>query len=130
MIGPSSMNGLKYMYWVREVFRALPNISAPVRGPFQSFKFQISQLFRARSFLPFRQLQKVDSFYPRMWYDKNTQSMHHRDRFSQQSSTIWPFWLKGWVFVYELRSCRFESRCNPSSRSNKIVVMKKECILV
>ena len=22
-----------------------------------------------------------------------------------------PIWLNGWVFVYELSSCRFESRC-------------------
>ena len=23
----------------------------------------------------------------------------------------WPFWLNGWVFVYELSGCGFESRC-------------------
>ena len=27
---------------------------------------------------------------------------------------IRPVWLNGWVFVYELSSCRFESSCNAS----------------
>ena len=40
-----------------------------------------------------------------------TQSqMHHTDKYSQQSSIIWPFWLNGWVFVYELSGFEFESR--------------------
>ena len=25
--------------------------------------------------------------------------------------TVWPLWLGGWVFVYELSSCGFESHC-------------------
>ena len=25
--------------------------------------------------------------------------------------TNWPVWLNGWVFVYKLSSCGFESRC-------------------
>ena len=42
-----------------------------------------------------------------------TQSqMHHTDKYSQQSSIIWPFWLNGWVFVYELSGFEFESRCS------------------
>ena len=27
-------------------------------------------------------------------------------------STIWPVWLNGWVFIYELCGCGFESRCS------------------
>ena len=36
--------------------------------------------------------------------------MHRPDRYSQLSSIIWPIWLNGWVFVYELSGCGFESR--------------------
>ena len=32
------------------------------------------------------------------------------DKYSQHSSIIWPVWLNGWVFVYELNGCGFESR--------------------
>ena len=31
---------------------------------------------------------------------------------SQQSSIIWPVWLNGWLFVYELSGCGFESSCS------------------
>ena len=31
------------------------------------------------------------------------------DKYSQHSSIIWSVWLNGWVFIYELRSCGFES---------------------
>ena len=27
-------------------------------------------------------------------------------------SIIWPVWLNGWVFLYELSGCGFESRCS------------------
>ena len=37
--------------------------------------------------------------------------MHLTDKYSQHSSIIWPVWLNGWVFVYELRGCGFESNC-------------------
>ena len=29
-----------------------------------------------------------------------------------KSEVIWPAWLNGWVFVYELSGCGFESSCN------------------
>ena len=35
--------------------------------------------------------------------------MHHTDKYSQHSSIIWPVWLNGWVFVYKLSGCGFES---------------------
>ena len=38
--------------------------------------------------------------------------MHLTDKYSQHSSIIWPFWLNGWVFVYELSGCGFESHCS------------------
>ena len=28
--------------------------------------------------------------------------MHRTEKYSQHSSVIWPFWLNGWMFVYEL----------------------------
>ena len=38
--------------------------------------------------------------------------MHHTDKYSQHSSIIWPVWLNGWVFIYELNGCGFESSCS------------------
>ena len=35
--------------------------------------------------------------------------MHRTDKYSQHSSIIWPVWPNGWVFVYELSGCGFES---------------------
>ena len=37
--------------------------------------------------------------------------MHRTDRYSQNSSIIWPVWLNGRVFVYKLSGCGFESTC-------------------
>ena len=37
--------------------------------------------------------------------------MDHTDKKSQHNSIIWPVWLNGWVFVYELSDCGFESHC-------------------
>ena len=45
----------------------------------------------------------------RTWHDKNIQS---NAPYSQHSSIIWPAWLNGWVFVYELSGCGFESSCS------------------
>ena len=39
--------------------------------------------------------------------------IHCTDMYSQHSSIIWPVWLNGWVFVYELSGCGFVSSCNP-----------------
>ena len=38
--------------------------------------------------------------------------MHCTDKYSQHSSIIWPVWLNGWVFVYELSGCGFKSSCS------------------
>ena len=37
--------------------------------------------------------------------------MHRTNKYSQQNSIIWPVWLNGRVFVYEISGCGFESRC-------------------
>ena len=37
--------------------------------------------------------------------------MHRTDKYSQHNSIIWLVWLNGWVFVYELSGCGFESSC-------------------
>ena len=38
--------------------------------------------------------------------------MHRTAKYSQHSWIIWPVWLNGWVFVYELSGCGFESSCS------------------
>ena len=38
--------------------------------------------------------------------------MQRTDKYSQHSSIIWPVWLNGWVFLYELSGCGFESSCS------------------
>ena len=43
---------------------------------------------------------------------KRYNQMHRTDKYSQHSSIIWPVWLNGWVFVYELSGSGFESRCS------------------
>ena len=35
--------------------------------------------------------------------------MYHTDKYSHHSSIIWPAWLNGWMFIYELSECGFES---------------------
>ena len=37
--------------------------------------------------------------------------MHLTDKYSQHSSIIWPIWPNGWVVVYDLSGCGFDSRC-------------------
>ena len=38
--------------------------------------------------------------------------MYRTDKYSQHSSIIWPVWLNGWVFVYQLSGCGFASSCS------------------
>ena len=38
--------------------------------------------------------------------------MHRTDKYSEHSSIIWPVWLNGWVFVYELSGCGFAYSCS------------------
>ena len=43
---------------------------------------------------------------------KTYNQMHRTDKYSQHWSIIWPVWPNGWLFVYELSGCGFESRCS------------------
>ena len=43
---------------------------------------------------------------------KSYNQMHRTDKYSQHCSIMWPVWLNGWVFVYELSGCGFVSRCS------------------
>ena len=43
---------------------------------------------------------------------KTYNQMHRTDKYSQHRSIIWPVWPNGWVFVYKLSGCGFESRCS------------------
>ena len=43
---------------------------------------------------------------------KTYSQMRSTDKYSQHSSIIWPVWLNGCVFVYELSGSGFESRCS------------------
>ena len=50
-------------------------------------------------------------YHPRVKLNFKFQ-MHYTDKYSQHSSIICPVWLNGWVFVYELSGCGFESGCS------------------
>ena len=43
---------------------------------------------------------------------KTYSQVHRADKYWQHSSIIWPVWPNGWVFVYELSGCGFESSCS------------------
>ena len=70
------------------------------------------RLLRARSSVAFRQtLERV--FTLKLVRDMTItySRMHCTDKYSQHSSIIWPVWLNGLVFLYELTGRGFESRC-------------------
>ena len=52
--------------------------------------------------------------------------MHLVDKYSQFSSSIWPVWPNGWVFVYKLNGCEFKSRCSHLKES-QVKKKKKLC---
>ena len=80
--------------------------------PLLTLKLQISHLLRARSFLTFRRTI-VCGFTLKLVLDMiiTYNQMHRTYKYSQHSSIIWPVRVNGWVFVYELSSSGFESRC-------------------
>ena len=47
----------------------------------------------------------------RMWHVITYSQIHRTGKHSQHGSIIWSVWLNGWVFVYELNGCGFESCC-------------------
>ena len=77
-----------------------------------SLKLQIWRLLWARSFKTFKQTV-VCGFTVKVVRDMiiTYSPMHRTDQYSQHSSIIWPAGLNGWVFVYKLSGCGFESRC-------------------
>ena len=77
-----------------------------------SLKLQIWCLLPARSSLTSRQTVEC-AFTLKLVRDMiiTYSQMHCTDKYSQHSSMIWLAWLNGWVFVYELSCCGFESRC-------------------
>ena len=75
------------------------------RVSLQSLKFQISCLFQERNSLTFI-LKCVRDMI--ITYSQ----MHRADKYSHYSSIIWSVWPNGWVFVWELGGCGFESRYN------------------
>ena len=48
--------------------------------------------------------------------------MHRKDKYSQHNSINWPVWLNGWVLVYELSGCGFESSCSQNAANMKITI--------
>ena len=48
-----------------------------------------------------------------MWHEKNTQLMHHTDKYSHGRTV----WLNDWEFACKLRGCEFGSSCNHLSLS-------------
>ena len=76
-----------------------------------SLKLQIWYLLWAWSSLSFRQTIEYGSTLKLVCDMITYTQMHRTDKYSQHRSIIWPVWLTGWVFVYELSSCGFESCC-------------------
>ena len=76
----------------------------------QLLKLQISCLFRTRSSLTFRATIECGLTLKRVRDLIKTYSrMNRTDKYAQRRSIIWPVWLNGWVFVYELSGCGFKS---------------------
>ena len=77
----------------------------------QSLKCRISRHLRARSSLKLN--IEFEFILKRVRGTTRTCSQSHRtDKYSEQSSIIWPVWLNGWMFVYELSVSGFESSCS------------------
>ena len=83
-----------------------------VRISILSLKLQIWCLLRAMSSLTFRHTIEC-GFTLKLVCDMiiTYSQIHRADKCSQDSSIIWSVWLNGWVNVYELSGCGFESRC-------------------
>ena len=79
---------------------------------FFRFLSEIWRLLRPRSFLTFRQTIEC-GFTLKVIRDMviTYSQMHRAGKYSQYSLIIWPIWVNGWVFIYELSGCGFRSRC-------------------
>ena len=76
-------------------------------------KPQIWRLLLATSYLTLRQTIEC-RFTLKLVRDMiiTFSQMDRTCKYSQHSSIIWPVWINGWVFVYELSGCGFESSCS------------------
>ena len=73
----------------------------------QNFDF-VTKLFFIKSSPPG---QLLENFNLRRYRCKvQQQDSNPQPLFVNESSIFWPVLLNGWVFVYELNGCRFESR--------------------
>ena len=78
-----------------------------------SHKLQILDLFQARSSLTFRQPWTIGFTLKHVCDIRRIYcQMYRKDKYSRHSSIIWPVWLNGWVFVYEVSDCGFQSCCS------------------
>ena len=75
-----------------------------------SLQPQIWHMLWVRSSLNFRQTTECRFTMKLIHHIIITYSqMNCTDNYSQHSSVIWPIWPYGWVFIYRLSGCRFES---------------------
>ena len=81
----------------------------------QSLILQIPHLFRARSTY-FDNLATIHCGFTKKCIPDmiRTYNQLHCTECSHHNSILWPVWLNGWVFVYKLSGCGFESCCGQS----------------
>ena len=80
-----------------------------VRVSLLSFELQLWRLLQARSSLTFRQIIDCGSTLKLVRDMMITYSqMYRTNKNSHYSSIIWPVWLNGWVYIYEVSDCGFE----------------------
>ena len=54
--------------------------------------------------------------------------MHSTDKYSHNSSIIWPVLLIGWLFVYELSGCGLESSCSHLNLNLRYPVCSEQAV--
>ena len=83
-------------------------------NPLQSLKLQISRaLVLGKEFLDIQATIEC-GFNLKCVRDMiiTYNQMHRTYKYSQHSSIICPVWPNGWVFLYKLSGCGFESHCS------------------
>ena len=82
--------------------------------PFQLLllKLYILHPLRATLSLIFRPLQSVDSLWNMyVTWQEHKVKIAGTNKCSQHSPVIWPVWLNGWVFIYDVSVFELESSC-------------------
>ena len=103
------INGIIWLVCLNRLTVSLRTKWLWVRFHLQSLKLQIFGLFRARSPLTFRHLERRFTMKLVLDMRRTYSQIHRKDKYSELSSIIWPVWLSGWVFIYEQSGCGFES---------------------